>query len=212
MQNEENVQALRQTLDLVRMCSIFILLLNYYVCCHGALIEWGIRWPYVDRIVINLSSGMIFLKSADLAKVVSLALLGISMLGQKGKKNDKLTWGTSLYFLSIGLLLFFVSTYFLKLDVDPATIGILYVAITSLGYLSVMQGVARMIRILKLKSAGDIFNERSEQFPQEEELMENEYSINLPTLYHFQNKVRKGWINVVNPARALLVAGTPGSR
>jgi type IV secretory pathway TraG/TraD family ATPase VirD4 len=36
-------------------------------------------------------------------------------------------------------------------------------------------------------------------------------SINLPALYKLKNKTRKSWINIINPFRALLVLGSPGS-
>lgn len=41
--------------------------------------------------------------------------------------------------------------------------------------------------------------------------MENEYSVNLPTKFVYQGKEWDGWINVVNPFRATIVLGTPGS-
>ena len=46
---------------------------------------------------------------------------------------------------------------------------------------------------------------------QETRLMENEYSVNLPTRFYYKKKWNKGWINVVNPFRASMVLGTPGS-
>jgi pantothenate kinase-related protein Tda10 len=57
----------------------------------------------------------------------------------------------------------------------------------------------------------DIFNELNETFPQEERLLQNEYSINLRAQYNLKGKVRRSWINIINPFRGLLVTGTPGS-
>jgi hypothetical protein len=57
----------------------------------------------------------------------------------------------------------------------------------------------------------DVFNNENESFYQETKLMENEYSINLPTKFYYKGKWNKGWINVVNPFRATIVLGTPGS-
>ena len=48
-------------------------------------------------------------------------------------------------------------------------------------------------------------------FKQNEILLENDYSINFRTEYYFKKRKRKGWINVVNPFRASMVLGTPGS-
>ena len=41
--------------------------------------------------------------------------------------------------------------------------------------------------------------------------MENEYSVNLPTRFYYRKKWNNGYINVVNPFRASIVLGTPGS-
>ncbi|NJO00368.1 MAG: type IV secretory system conjugative DNA transfer family protein [Bacteroidia bacterium] len=41
--------------------------------------------------------------------------------------------------------------------------------------------------------------------------MENAYSVNFQTQYIHQRRQKKGWINVVNPFRAVMVMGTPGS-
>jgi hypothetical protein len=57
----------------------------------------------------------------------------------------------------------------------------------------------------------DVFNAENESFMQETRLMVNEYSVNLPTRFWFKKKMWKGWINVVNPFRAAIVLGTPGS-
>lgn len=57
----------------------------------------------------------------------------------------------------------------------------------------------------------DVFNNENESFMQETKLMENEYSVNLPTRFYYKKKWQRGWINVVNPFRATIVLGTPGS-
>lgn len=57
----------------------------------------------------------------------------------------------------------------------------------------------------------DIFNTENETFPQEERLLENEYSVNLPAVYNLKGKLRKSWINFINPFRDVLVAGSPGA-
>lgn len=57
----------------------------------------------------------------------------------------------------------------------------------------------------------DVFNLENESFAQETRLIENEYSINLPTRFYYKKKWNDGWINIVNPFRASMVLGTPGS-
>jgi hypothetical protein len=68
-----------------------------------------------------------------------------------------------------------------------------------------------MSRLIKNRFDQGVFNYLNETFPQEERCLENEYSVNLQAQYRLKEKVRKSWINIINPFRALLVAGTPGS-
>ncbi|HEX8014151.1 MAG TPA: hypothetical protein VF465_02870 [Flavobacterium sp.] len=75
-----------------------------------------------------------------------------------------------------------------------------------------LSGGTLLSRIIKQKiNSKDIFNKENETFPQEERLLQNDYSINLPAQYYLKDKLRKSWINIINPFRGLLVAGTPGS-
>ncbi len=80
--------------------------------------------------------------------------------------------------------------------------GIAYIGVTVTGFLLVLTGGILLSRIIRDQLRGDIFNKENETFPQEERLLENEYSINLPAKYHLKNKVRNSWINIVNPFRA----------
>jgi hypothetical protein len=80
-----------------------------------------------------------------------------------------------------------------------------------MGYLLVLSGGTKLSRLIKLSLNQDIFNKMNESFPQEERHLENEFSINLPSRYTLKGKIRKSWINIINPFRSLLVIGTPGA-
>ncbi len=72
----------------------------------------------------------------------------------------------------------------------------------------IMTGGTLLSRIIHQHiNNNDIFNKENETFPQEERLLENEYSINLPAKYSFKGKARKSWINIINPFRSVLVLG-----
>ncbi len=89
--------------------------------------------------------------------------------------------------------------------------ALLYMGVTGLGYLLFLSGGTMLSRIIRDRLKDDIFNSENETFPQEERLIENEYSVNLPARYNLKGKIRNSYINYINMFRALLVLGSPGS-
>jgi hypothetical protein len=210
MQNGENLQALHKNIEFIRFFSILVLLIHFYCACYPAMETWGITIQFVTHLLFSLSRGLIFLSGITLPKLTALLLLLLAQLGQRGKKDNKIPLKPIVIFLSAGLLLYFCSFYILNAAKSEQWIAIVYMSVTSVGYLLIVFGSARLSRLLSVKMGKDPFNLMEESFPQEERLLENEYSINLPARYNLKGKIRNSWINVINPFRALLVLGTPG--
>ena len=110
-----------------------------------------------------------------------------------------------------GLLLFFGNGWLLTLPLPFPADTVLYIATLTAGYICLLMAGLWMSRLLKTDLLEDVFNVENESFMQETELKENEYSVNLPTKFVYQGKEWDGWINIVNPFRASIVLGTPGS-
>src|SRR5690606_35921201 len=140
---------------------------------------------------------------------LALILLALSCLGTRGVKNEKITWRKIYVALLIGIILYFFNTPLLRLEENQA--APLYILSTGTGYICLLMAGVWMSRLLRNNLMDDVFNYENESFLQETRLMENEYSVNLPTKFYYKNKWNDGWINVVNPFRATIVLGTPGS-
>jgi len=210
MQTGENEQALRKIIDFTRLFSIAILIIHFYLCCYPAFQELKLTHNIVDHILLPLSKMLVF-KTAIYAKLTALLLLAISLVGSKGKKDDKIRPGTIITYCFTGLLLYFISSLFLRLSFSAKTVALIYIGTTAFGYLLFMTGGGLLFRMLKLTLGQDIFNKENETFPQEERLLENEYSVNLPAKYQLKGKERDSWINIINPFRGTLVGGSPGA-
>jgi uncharacterized membrane protein YgdD (TMEM256/DUF423 family) len=206
----ENEQGLRKILDFTRFASIFILLLHFYYYCYAAFKHWEIKSVITDRLMTNIMHTGLF-NSQYTSKFLAFGLLIISLLGAQGKKDEKINWKSVTAYLLIGLLLFFGSKILLSLNYAVENIAIIYMAVTGIGYLLMLAGGNLLSRLISLNLSNDIFNSLNETFPQEERFLSNEYSINLPARYNLKSRVRKSWINIINPFRGLLVIGSPGS-
>ncbi|WP_099712867.1 conjugal transfer protein MobC [Flavobacterium sp. 9] len=211
MQTGENEQALRKILDMTRLISIVLLGIHFYYYGYSAFKQWQLVSPLSDTILDNIYKTGLF-NFFHKSKLLVLAFLLISLLGAKGRKNEKLQLKMALSYLISGICLYFSSYMFIVLSLPVNIRVILYMFFTSCGYLLLLTGGILLTRIITSRiNHKDIFNKENETFPQEERLLENEYSINLPAQYYLKDKIRNSWINIINPFRSLLVAGTPGS-
>jgi hypothetical protein len=210
MQTGEDTQGLRKIIDFTRLISIFILSIHFYISCYAAFRQWGWTADITTRIVMNIGKTGLFTGMLK-PKLAALLFLVISLAGVKGKKNEKINWRIILAYLITGLLLYFIGVLCFYLDAKADVIVISYIATTTVGYLLILTGGSYLSRLLKDKLSSDIFNSENETFPQEERLLENEYSVNLPAVYNLKGKQRKSWINLINMFRGLLIAGSPGA-
>lgn len=199
MQTGENEQALRKIIDFTRLISIAILMIHFYLSCYGLFHQLHLTHRIIDHVMLPISKMSIF-NTLPTAKLSALVLLIVSLIGSKGKRDEKIRVKAIITYCLTGLLIYFFSSYLLS-------IPWIYIGATSFGYLLFMTGGSLLFRMLKLKLGDDIFNKDNETFPQEERLLENEYSINLPAKYQLKGIERNSWINIINPFRGTLVGG-----
>lgn len=211
IQTGENQQALRKIVDMTRLISIAILALHFYYYCYASFVQWELTADLTDRLLDNIKATGLF-SNFHKSKVIALGLLIISLMGAKGRKDEKLSYKTAFAYIVTGLLIYFFSYLSLLGKTKITQLALLYMGLASTGFLLVLSGGTLLSRIIQSKFNGkDVFNKENETFPQEERLLTNEFSINLPAQYLLKNKIRKSWINIINPFRALLVLGSPGS-
>lgn len=205
----ENEQALQKIIDFIRLFSVVVLLFHFYYFCYHAISLWGLTFQIIDEVIRSISNTGLY-NGIYPSKLFALALLLISLVGARGRKDEKVSLGLATTFLSAGLTTFLLSHLLFLINGSSVTV-VIYIVSTTLGYLFILAGGTLLSRLIKFKFKKDIFNKMNESFPQEERLLENEYSINLPSAYTLKGKRRTSWINVINPFRSLLVIGTPGA-
>jgi len=148
-------------------------------------------------IIINTGLFEFFHKPHLLALVFAV----IYAIGTKGMKSENVTFTSTFFFVVLGATLYFGAYFALVL---PDKIGMFtYIGVLSTGYLLLLTGLLHIRRIITNNLMRDQFNKQNKLFKQEQRKIENSYSINI--------KTEDGWLNIVNPFRATMVLGTPGS-
>jgi hypothetical protein len=209
MQGEDDLRGLAKIMAFMRAVSILLILMHLYWYCYGFFLERGWTLKIINIILGDFQRTAGLFSHTLYTKVFAILLLALSCLGSKGVKNENITWSKIYVALGIGFVLFFLNTPLLKLS--PIIGTFFYILTLTLGYIGLLMAGVWMHRLLNHNLMGDVFNMENESFQQETRLMQNEYSVNLPTKFYFKEKWNDGWINIVNPFRATIVLGTPGS-
>lgn len=211
MQQEDDLRGLAKVMEFMRAISIIFIVVHIYWFCYQAIVDMGINIGVVDKILLNFQNTAGLFSNLLVTKVFTIIFLALSCLGTKGVKNQKMTWQKIYATFLGGLVLFFMNWWLLDLPFSPIVNMVIYTVTMTVGYILLLMSGVWISRMFKHNLMEDVFNVANESFMQETRLMENEYSVNLPTKFVYQGKEWDGWINVVNPFRATIVLGTPGS-
>ena len=211
MQQEDDLRGLAKVMDFMRALSILFVVINVYWFCYEQIAEWGINIGVVDRILLNFDRTAGLFGNILWTKLFAVVFLALSCLGTTGVKEEKITWRKIIASLSVGGVLFFFNWWLLELPLPTVANTAFYILTVSVGYICLLMSGVWMSRLLKNNLMDDVFNTENESFQQETRLLTNEYSVNLPTRFYYRKRWNEGWINVVNPFRAAIVLGTPGS-
>lgn len=179
------------------LIGVAIIMVNLYYYCHPLWESFGITHAVPDGFVLKLRAGHLF--STPLKTKSVAALLMIPSLLTRSGRSVSLGWGIIISISLTGIALY------LWPFVSPET----YMMTTVSGLLLTSVGAGLSGR--KMREGAASLNDRAETFQQCDKLIRTDDSINLKTVYKYQNRLHHGWINIVNPFRATIVLGTPGS-
>jgi hypothetical protein len=211
MQQEDDLRGLAKVMEFMRAISILFVLINIYWFCYEAFEQWNLTIETLNKILLGFQRTGGLFSSILWTKLFAVVFLALSCLGTRGVKEEKISWSKISVLLIIGTQLFFLNWWILYLPLPILANVAFYISTLTIGYICMMMAGLYMSRLLKNSLMDDVFNIENESFMQETRLMENEYSVNLPTKFWYKKKQWDGWINIVNPFRATIVLGTPGS-
>lgn len=211
MQQEDDLRALAKIMEFGRAVSIFLLVVHVYVYCYPSITAWHLNLEVIDRILVNFNNTTGIFNCILWSKLLAVLLLAVSCLGTHGVKGEKIIWPKIYAVLVAGCALFFLNWWLLKLPLPHMANTAFYIFTLTAGYLALLMSGLWMSRLYRHNLMEDVFNMENESFMQETRLMENEYSVNLPTRFYYKKRWNNGFVNIVNIFRACMVIGTPGS-
>lgn len=211
MQQEDDLRGLAKVMQFMRALSLLFTLIHFYWYAYSWITTVGWNTALVDKILMNFQRTSGLFTSPLYTKLFSLLFLVLSCLGTRSVRSEKISRRRIAFCGAAGILLFFCSGWLLHLPLPVRVLGPLYGLTLLIGYCLMLAAGVWLGRLIKERMFEDPFNDENESFMQETRLMTNDYSVNLPTLFYYKRQWHPGWINVVNPFRATVVLGTPGS-
>lgn len=205
-QQEDDLRSLAKIMDFLRAISIVLVVANLYFFTRVETVDSNEFYMVVDKILNNFNSECGLFANTFNSKLFAMLLLALSCFGTKGVKDEAITWRHIIIVGVVGIVVFLFNSWLL-----PLGYRYIYIITTILGYVGMLMSGIWISRMLKNNMMDDRFNDENESFMQETRLLENPYSVNIPTRFYYEKKWHSGWINVVNPFRASIVLGTPGS-
>ena len=197
---------------------------NYFRSCIYIflIIEIVINLPItadnrVTQFILDILARFKVFNSVSGCKVAELICICVVCIGTKAKKALKFNVKTMvIYPVLAGLTLVGMCFIFHGMNIGMSWFGfpanrILYALCSVVGTMLVHQGLDGIAKYYNYKVGEDRFNFENESFQQSEDLVANDYSVNIPMIYYWKQKMHKGWINIINPFRGTIVLGTPGS-
>lgn len=173
--------------------SLVLTFLYGYWLTAPVLASHGIRFGFLEQIMLLYKD---YFSHPWKIKGLAFMLLVCSAMFRSGKKTTT-TVGKIVLWCIAGTVIFFI-----KVE-DP----LIHVITMLVGLFLSNYGYSLLVRNIWEEAEPD----DDEGFEQTQRLIMTKDSINIPYVFIYKNKQYKGWINCINPYRASMVLGSPGS-
>lgn len=209
---------LTKQVEMFLWAGLCLLMVHCYVELRNFFEQFGLTSPLSDQFIGRFAANpKLFGSPWPIKLVAGFCLIGYGV-GNRGVKSTTLTKKRVIRNILIGAVLYAGGTLLLRENgswllnrMGINTLSVLYLSATVSGVLYLLKGTQGISRLLNFTPGSDTFNAENETFPQEERLMENPHSVNIPTEYIYGGRTRRGWLNLAAPFRGTLIMGSPGS-
>lgn len=180
------------------LVSILFVLIDIYYSKYSYVVERDLNSEYINIFIIKLFTAFPLIKNPLLLRSLSLIIATFSCFGFEVKREvgENSSFMKNIIIAGTSLVVFLILSV-LKIEITS------YAIISFVSYILYIVGFLKLRKFFNFYDKKDEFNDKNLVFEQEKIVKKNPYSVNFRT--------ENGVINVVNPFRATMVLGTPGS-
>ena len=209
----EESKEIQQIYKIFRSTIYMLLILEFVVFVPFPFIKQG---SSVDLIISKIARLGIY-DNLIYSRAAILLMTCITCIGTKAKKDIEFDPERQVVFPLIGgFIITGISIWIYGWLIDwnlfslPANF-FFYMFLSIIATLTIHIALDNISKAIKHGLMKDRMNWENESFEQETKKIVNKDSINIPTLFYWKGKMRKGWINIEQPYRGIWVVGVPGS-
>lgn len=195
--------------ELIKFLGITLVPLHLFFYYYQ-LLRKSLQITFLDHIYGSLSTKLSMVNSSFLMNFLSMFILLLYAITTPLGKDKALNKAEIVRNTGFGFVLILLSAFIFFILPYCLWGFCVYATGLGIGYYLYMSNIAIMLQLVQMKKS-EKFNAEKETFPQMIEKVETEHSINIPYHFYCHGKWHRGWLNFVNPFRAILVAGSPGS-
>ena len=168
-------------------------------------------WSRVKRWTVYADGHIIY------SKLMTFLIVVITCVGTRNKKQLEFDMRTMVLYPFVGGILLLICAVVAYYCFIPPYLWVwstniwIYIVLSIIGTVLIHVALDNISKYLKEGLMKDRFNFENESFEQCTELVETDYSVNIPMKFYYKKKFRDGWVNISNPFRGTWVVGTPGS-
>jgi hypothetical protein len=195
--------------ELIKFLGITLVPLHFFFYYYQ-LLRKNLHINFLDHIYGSLATKLSMVNSSFLMNFLAMFILLLYAITSPLGKDKSLNKSVVVRKTVLGFTVILVSAFIFFILPYSLWGFCIYATGLSIGYYLYISNIATMLQLVQMNQA-DEFNAEKETFPQMIEKIETEHSINIPYHFYHKSKWHRGWLNFVNPFRAILVAGSPGS-
>ncbi|MBS1666691.1 MAG: type IV secretory system conjugative DNA transfer family protein [Bacteroidetes bacterium] len=185
----------------------FTLALAIYVQCFSARFD-------SQQVIHKLNSALLRFPAISLnlpSHLCTLILVLPLAITAQAKKEVNFSFKRNFFpYFFLGILFFVGSIFVPGIYLESEASIWIYLISWVLGVFFLHISLENLTKVLLFRLKDDIWNNVEESFLQNEKLIQSDLLFNLPFTYFYNRQKRNGWMNI-DPFRALMIIGVPGS-
>ena len=188
---------------------ILLLAVHFFVVCYDPFQPPGKLGTIMDKLHNVLLNIPMFADDSS-TKTLVLIITIIAAFLSTPPSRQRVGYAFPLILSLAGVFIYFSTADLLPVG-SYKIVADCYLGMTLLGYLVISASIGQLISATRYVFDAKFFQPETSGFKQEEQLITTSLSLHFEARYKYNGRLRRSYVNIINPRRGVLIMGSPGS-